>query len=371
MLLQAGHQALIAQVYEAALDENRWSDLASRMAETFDSPSATIQVRSAEQSTQVLVFTDNIRIDDYERYYGQLDPWVQGALGLGMNRVVLGHELVDDASFLRSEFYADFAQRCGQHYIVGCLLEVTPTQFAGLGIHRGRSGRPFDEDDRRSVAQFADHLQRALRLRARLGPVPCQQRWTLEALALSNTRFFVVDEEARVHFASPDAARYCTPARPLQVSYGRLHPRECARQKAFSSMVRSAVALARATPDKTLSNAPSAMALPDERGGLLTLTVSPLAALPDSPARALVFFKDAAEGSVQPQRLQELFGLTPAEAGVACALVRGLSCADIAQTDGVSENTVRTHVRQVLQKTGTSRQGEFIALALRSVATVA
>jgi DNA-binding CsgD family transcriptional regulator len=60
--------------------------------------------------------------------------------------------------------------------------------------------------------------------------------------------------------------------------------------------------------------------------------------------------------------VRSLFDLTAAEARVARSLAGGESVADIASDSGVSTNTVRTHVRGVLEKTGCNRQSEVVAI---------
>jgi len=60
--------------------------------------------------------------------------------------------------------------------------------------------------------------------------------------------------------------------------------------------------------------------------------------------------------------VQSLFDLTPAEARVARSLVTGKTLDDIAVEGAVSRNTVRTHLRGVMEKTGCNRQAEVVAL---------
>jgi DNA-binding CsgD family transcriptional regulator len=60
--------------------------------------------------------------------------------------------------------------------------------------------------------------------------------------------------------------------------------------------------------------------------------------------------------------IQSLFDLTPAEARVAQKLAIGRSIDDIASDTGVSRNTVRTQMHNVLEKTGCARQAEAAAL---------
>ena len=60
--------------------------------------------------------------------------------------------------------------------------------------------------------------------------------------------------------------------------------------------------------------------------------------------------------------LRSMFDLTPSEARVARSLATGDSLDDIAASGGVSRNTVRCQLQQVLEKIGCSRQAEVTAL---------
>ena len=71
---------------------------------------------------------------------------------------------------------------------------------------------------------------------------------------------------------------------------------------------------------------------------------------------------------VDAARLQPLFQLTPAESQVAARLCDGLAPADIAAHLGVQTNTVLTHIKRALAKTGCRRQAQLVSLLLRSVA---
>ena len=57
--------------------------------------------------------------------------------------------------------------------------------------------------------------------------------------------------------------------------------------------------------------------------------------------------------------IQGLFDLTPAEARVACAIVTGMTLADIAENHHVTVETVRTQMKAVLSKTGVHRQSDI------------
>jgi DNA-binding CsgD family transcriptional regulator len=65
--------------------------------------------------------------------------------------------------------------------------------------------------------------------------------------------------------------------------------------------------------------------------------------------------------------LRELYSFTPAEVRVSARLVMGQSVEEIATEFKTSVETVRTHVKRILGKTSTARQGELISMILRTV----
>lgn len=65
-----------------------------------------------------------------------------------------------------------------------------------------------------------------------------------------------------------------------------------------------------------------------------------------------------------PNTLQELYGLTNAEARVLYHVVLGRSLIETAQILELSEGTVRTHIKRIFSKTNTHRQNELLHLVL-------
>jgi DNA-binding CsgD family transcriptional regulator len=63
--------------------------------------------------------------------------------------------------------------------------------------------------------------------------------------------------------------------------------------------------------------------------------------------------------------LGKLYNLTPAELRVASALLVGSSPEEYGQQSGVTQNTVRSQLKSLFRKTGTSRQSELVALLSR------
>ena len=102
----------------------------------------------------------------------------------------------------------------------------------------------------------------------------------------------------------------------------------------------------------------------------LTLVAVPLplrAAGPGAhhPAVLLQVTDPSARANPHRALLVEAFELTPAEADLAADLLAGLSVREISAGSGRSIATVRTHLANLLAKTGTARQSELVRLLMR------
>lgn len=104
------------------------------------------------------------------------------------------------------------------------------------------------------------------------------------------------------------------------------------------------------------------------RSGAMPYVISLRPALGDAlpalgaPAHVILFVTDPELALVSPNadRLGEDFGLTPAEARVACIAVQALSVPMIAARLGVTENTIKTHLKAVYEKLGVRTRAEFV-----------
>jgi DNA-binding CsgD family transcriptional regulator len=80
---------------------------------------------------------------------------------------------------------------------------------------------------------------------------------------------------------------------------------------------------------------------------------------------AMVLLNDADRGeAIEPENLEGLYDLTPAQARLLVALVEGRRLADYAEEAGVSINTVKSHMKQIFEKTGENRQTDLVRRVL-------
>lgn len=105
----------------------------------------------------------------------------------------------------------------------------------------------------------------------------------------------------------------------------------------------------------------------DQPDQLLILPLGPSAAAAATwqrPLALLIVANPDPQMSIRPERFQTLFGLTPAEARLACALAEGKNLSEFAESARLSSHTVRTERQTVLGKTGTHRQASLVRVLL-------
>lgn len=115
--------------------------------------------------------------------------------------------------------------------------------------------------------------------------------------------------------------------------------------------------------DQTLPALGSVLPLPEAEGHFRQVLVLPimLRQLVRSERAALILVQGTAGSPASAQTLlQQVYGLTPAEARLAMLILEGLSPVDAAGNLQVGIATVRTQLSSILKKTGARKQAELV-----------
>lgn len=365
--------ALIAHLYDAAMQASLWPGTASRIAQALGSTSTVLKLHGPDGQVRLLECTSNLVVSERDQAWAddwhRRDLWVERSVAHGLSRVITDEDLVTPQEQARSGFYQEWLSQLGIHHLLGAVFPTAEGDVGVLGIHRPREAGAYSTRERRQAALLLPHLQRALRLGQRLAEVDHQHAVALQALDRFDTGVLVIDGSGRVLQTSAMADTLLRASPALAVVQGRLMPRQPSLRNALSALISAAMETAQGRVGKPAS----VLLIPRPQGLPLTLEVAPLR--PNAQAfgqvrpAVLVFLRDP-DAPIAAARLRELYGLTRSEATVAAALGRGRSLNDIATQTGVSLGTVRTHLKRILAKTGTHRQAEAAALLARSLATV-
>lgn len=364
--------ALIAHLYDAAVDAALWSGTASRIAHALGSTSAVVKLHADDDRVSLLECTPNLMVHARDQAWAdewhRRDLWVERSLGYGMSRIITDEDLVTPKEQARSGFYQEWLQYLGIHHMVGAVFPTAQGTVGVLGIHRPRGAGAYTDQDRWQTALVLPHLQRALRLGQHLTTLTQRHAAALHALDRIDTGVLVVDGNCRVLQSSAMADTLLRSNPVFTVVGGRFSLSQPTLRDTLLSLVFAAMGTARNGTGKP----GSVLLIPRHRQMPLTLEVAPLrpTALGAERPAVLVFIRDP-EAPIAIARLKELFGFTRTEAAVASALARGQSLEEIGTAMHIGLGTVRTHLKRILSKTGTHRQAQAVALLARSIATTA
>lgn len=366
--------ALIGRLYDAALDDDMWKGITAHIAAAFGSTSTVLKLHDASNRVQLLDTTDNFLIAERDRewadHWHRHDLWVERSVVFGMSQVVTSQDLVSSSETEKSGFYNEWLHHLGIHHMIGAVFATEGDGVGVLGIHRPRAGGAYSNADRQKADLVVPHIQRAFRVRQRLRGTSLLRDAALDALNRLDTGVVLLDPSRQILYLNGLAETVLHNVPEVAMSNGRLKLRNPTLDNELETLVRRVVALA----SLESMASPATLAIPRREGQPLSVVLAPFrphwSPLDRYPALVLLFIRDPARILPDPALLRALFGLTRTEARTAVDLLCGMSLADIAAERGVGRETVRSHIKKILTKTGTRRQAEAIALLSRALGSV-
>ncbi len=355
---------LIDLIYEAAVDVRAWASAMVAIAGALGAAMMSLSIiditdANAKRAFVVAPHTDPEWLRLYDQRWSGSNIVRERGLTFATGEVYGFENLMSRSEFKKSLFYNEFwePQRIG----FGLLANVTKAKsaVAGVGFYRSRNEEGFGHDEERLLCAIAPHLQRAVALNLRLGRIEMEREAAAEMLNRCNHGALLVDAEARILFANTLAEALLQQGTALTARGGRLAACVPAQTSALRAMIAGGE-----------DGVPGGLlALPRLDGGSLAVLILPTRAetawLTRRPA-AIVFVKDPhASGLPTREEIRMLFDLTPAQAGLAQEILRGDGVQAAAGRLGISRATARTHLLEVFQKTGTSRQAELVRVMLQ------
>jgi DNA-binding CsgD family transcriptional regulator/PAS domain-containing protein len=359
---------LIGLVYDAAAAPELWPTALEAVGDALGGCALVMSILSPREGIK---FAATVRIDpDYralieQRFASpQTNPLVAAMPRLPVTVPIARAAILPDREYLGGALYNEvFRPQRLAHAAAACLLR-TPDHTVPLGIVRQAGSERPDRRDLDLLERLLPHMQRAVQLHLRLASLQARSSAAEEALDHLPCGVVLVDACGKVLFLNRAAQSVIAAADGLTVREGVLIAATSEDTRALGKLVVEAAATgvgAGTSPGGALTLSRPSMSTP------LPVLVTPLRGqwmLPaERRAAAAVFVTDPNRcATVAGRQLVELFGLTPAEAQLAVALLAGKRLARIAADRGVQVPTVRNQLRAVLAKTGTGRQAELVRL---------
>lgn len=264
------------------------------------------------------------------------------------------HQLLTDEEYAADPLMTNFGAPNGFHRAAATAIHVPTGEMIVVHVQRKAGLSVIDADDLRRLDALRPHLARAGILSARWKLQ--RLRAAVEALALIGLPAAVLGRSGRALAANAliqDMNSFVVWGAGDRVRFYDSSASNLLEQ-AVHSIDDPAATTTRSFPLIGGGGSPAvAHVIPvtgDARdlfgGGFAILAITPVSG-PSAPDIALI---------------RALFDLTPAEAKVASNVAQGLTVEQIAGTQSVAKETVRSQLKAVFAKTGVNRQAELAAL---------
>ncbi len=372
---QARLDQLLAAIYEGVNESPPWSSALELMRETLAAAHVTLMLRPpSAESTGVMINTgevDDRATESYETRFFAVDPFV----GLPPGEVISAEELMGKAQWHKSAMYREYLKPLDIGHLLGADITTKDGIECRLRATRSQEAEAFSEQDKMICRVLLPHLERSIRLHARLDTLECQRQLysgTINRLLLGIIHF---SHEGSIIDLNDEAQRILGEKDGISRSGKGLAASSRSENQELQKLISEAISGSDRDEAPGLAQAMS-ITRPSGRGQIgIVVRAIPFAEYSESKQRpaAAVFLRDPDGASAQPSQevVRRVFGLTRMEAALAILLAEGNTLDEAAEKLNVRRNTARTHLRSIFGKTGVTRQTMLVRMLLNSVITLA
>lgn len=347
---------LLNRLQDAALEPSLWPSLLEQIASATGAGGINVMAPESSGSVGGVLFTRGLSsiMDAYiNEGWNTRDHRAKFIPLMKRNGVILEEDFVCRDDLNNLEYYKFMAKYGFQHTAVVNFSSGEDDLFFVLQRRVGDGG--FENDDRAHLATMRYHLQMSARVMALFSAGDMTGR--LAAFERANVACVFFDHRGYVVASNQKADLLLTG--DVRIAHRRIRavsPRETVTfEEKLDKVIRS----------HDLAHGDVVTFTRYETRPLLARIERAGPNLRDVFARsyAMVLFEDLNDTRfISFDVLDHLFGLTPSECKIAALLADGSDLRTVASHCGIQYETVRTHVRSILRKTGTERQAELCVL---------
>src|SRR6266851_2139543 len=357
-----GLSCVVDSVYDAALNPMLWSEALARMAAFIGGqPGALAATDLIGKFVKAghHVGPDLQYMQMQAEAYGEFDPLTTMRLvEIGQFEGLPG---LHDECRNKGTFRPEWAP---QGDVAGAGLETAQSfEFLG-GLRneaRDKANFTIDDDMRRRMSLVAPHARRAVLIGKAIDQKANEDAAFADILDTLSAGLFLIDIDGQIVHANAAGREILDADDFLGLNDGHLVARDTINGTSTDLFAHGC--------DLQIGSKGIALPLIARDGECHVAHVLPLGAgtghRPGGPrtvAAAVFVFKATLETPSSPDVIRRAYQLTPAELRVLLAIVNVGGIPEVATALGVSDSTIKTHVRRLFDKTGAGRQADLVKL---------
>lgn len=362
---------LIDLIYEAPIEAEPWCSFLHAYRCALRSGSALLMFRTPNDPGEMTDVADaewhtHAMRSVYYRQYAALNPLRYELMEQG--RLYSFADFLPDEEFHRSAYFREYCEPLQIHHALVAFVGEVQGLRAWLNVSRSRESGDYSARERRLAIALLPHLHRALRIYSLLEQQRLQSLAYRRASDSMNLATLLLDERGHVESMNDAAGK-------LLCRRSDIFIRE---QRLFLSRDQDQHRLRSATEELLGGNETAdyrAIAIVSGTRTTLSILMRRVprggADLRHTRPAVIVYLQEPTAPPVSTNRadiVSILFGLTPSESRLAVMLAGGANVPELTSSLHITEQTVRTYMKRIFQKTGVSRQSDLVRLVLTSVA---
>ncbi|MFT3801352.1 MAG: helix-turn-helix transcriptional regulator [Burkholderiaceae bacterium] len=367
--------AVLEGLYEAAAGLRSWPQALRGLVDAFDALISQLIV--VDRRTGQLLLSEQpegIAVDgviDYAREYHRSDPHAALLAGRPVGELLDTSVDFPRQTMLDHRFYAEFWSPYGVQAMLAAKIAESERHIVFAAILRSLDQPAFSDGDLVMARRYFQHLITAFRVSGQIDKARSAATVGERLLETADRPMFLLDVDGTVLNANRYADDELRSGAYLICRGGVLD----GRSAQGSRLLRASLDHLRQAPADRSPNLRLALRLPGVRNestepvALCTfwrmVPEQSLGAFGSRPIILMSVIHPRGASAPDAAFIAAMFDLTPAEGRVAALLAIGEPLDRIAEALGVSINTIRAHLAHAMQKTGTRRQSDLVALLLR------
>jgi DNA-binding CsgD family transcriptional regulator/PAS domain-containing protein len=363
--------ALIGGVYDATLDPSLWPDVLKKSAAFVRGYSAALYSKDGTSDSGTVYYDDGGIDPHYKQLYFEkyvrLDPTTSAMLLAEIGEPMGGFDLIPYEELVATRFYREWVEPQGMVDSINAVLDRTLTSVAAFVVFLDKSYGTTDDKARQRMRLITPHIRRAVLISRVIELKTTQADTFAEMLDGLSAGMFLVDASGRIVHANAAARAMLEVGNFLRRKSGRLAAADAIADQALKDVFAAA-----GVDDRAVGTSGISVPLNVEAGQQLVAHALPLTSgvrrdtgNAYKAVAALFVHKAAGDSPAPPKIIAETFRLTPMELRVWLAVVEVGGVGEVSEALGISDNTVKTHLKRLYAKTGAGRQADLVKLVAK------
>ena len=302
----------------------------------------------------------------YRDYHYQFDPTVIEHFQIPENSAYASAHHRGSRKFREGIFYKEWCKPQNLGYFAGAYTTLEGDLTLRLTLQGDAKRGQYEPEVLRDAEALLPHLKRAVEINHRFTSLVSQSRAFSDVLDNSLSAIILQSVESQVIYSN--SAAQALMGEGIGIRDGRVHVADRETRAEFDAAVKTCVATLAESATPVMQGG---CHVPVRRRGKLPMSVyvapvrvvgmSRYGLTPDMIRLQLIDPEHQYE--LDAQRLREVLGLTEAEARVGVLLCHGQGVPEASLMLGLSQHTVRDHLKSIFRRVAVSRQAEFVARA--------